>query len=123
MNHAEAYALMMYECEQCGHVEVIWNSRDGVTPFSCGCVKCDIGTMQHGNWNLDKCCENYRPVPGEYFWRDGTPKDAAENIAEIIESMRDQYPLDAETEARLIREAALGIGEFQKGWPMLERKV
>ena len=31
-NHKEAYMLMNYRCE-CGHHELIWNSRDGVTPF------------------------------------------------------------------------------------------
>jgi hypothetical protein len=32
-NHGEAFALMTYRCDAGCHTEVIWNSRDGVTPF------------------------------------------------------------------------------------------
>lgn len=38
-NHKEAYLLMNYRCE-CGHHELIWNSRDGVTPFTLSCPNC-----------------------------------------------------------------------------------
>ena len=49
-NHKEAFCLMQYQCEKCGGLEYLWNSRDGVTPFMLGCIKCD-GMMQHINWN------------------------------------------------------------------------
>lgn len=39
--HAEAYCLMKYKCEKCGKTEILWNSRDGVTPFMIKCEKCD----------------------------------------------------------------------------------
>jgi len=122
MKHAEAYALMMYECKDCGHRERIWNSRDGVTPFAMGCVKCKTGTATHGNWRADKSCKDYRPVSGEYFWRDGTSQEASDIMRERIESMQIAFPVDRDTEIRLINDAAIGAGEFQKGWPMLERK-
>ena len=35
--HAEAYCLMKYKCEKCGKTEILWNSRDGVTPFMIKC--------------------------------------------------------------------------------------
>ena len=35
--HAEAFCLMKYRCEKCGQAEVVWNSRDGVTPFIINC--------------------------------------------------------------------------------------
>ena len=34
---AEAFRLMPYQCPDCGHLELIWNSRDAVTPFSVLC--------------------------------------------------------------------------------------
>ena len=51
--HAEAYCLMKYKCEKCRKTEILWNSRDGVTPFMINCEKCD-GHMQHTDWNEDK---------------------------------------------------------------------
>jgi len=32
--HPEAYCLMQYQADDGSETEVIWNSRDGVTPFS-----------------------------------------------------------------------------------------
>jgi hypothetical protein len=52
--HAEAFCNMKYVCQECGHSEMVWNSRDGVTPFIIGCTKCD-GDMCHiGPWNKEK---------------------------------------------------------------------
>jgi len=39
-NHIEAFCLMVYEHEDCGHEEVIYNTRDGVTPFLVPCPNC-----------------------------------------------------------------------------------
>ena len=36
--HTEAFRLMRYRCERCGFVEVIWNSRNGATPFTIDCA-------------------------------------------------------------------------------------
>ena len=43
LKHPEAFRIMPYKCPKCGFVEYIWNSRDGVTPFSIKCIKkgCD----------------------------------------------------------------------------------
>lgn len=43
--HAEAFCLMTYLCKGCGHREVIWNSRDGVTPFAATCPSCGGATL------------------------------------------------------------------------------
>ena len=39
--HKEAYCLMRYACTNCDSKEFVWNSRDGVAPFSikCGCCE------------------------------------------------------------------------------------
>lgn len=52
-DHPEAFCLMNYQCEECGHREVLWNSRDGVTPFVIPCGKCGEAS-QHVDWSLDK---------------------------------------------------------------------
>ena len=51
----EAFCLMKYRCENCRKEELIWNSRDGVTPFAIGCSFCKSeGIMQHVDWTGDK---------------------------------------------------------------------
>ena len=71
--HAEAYCLMQYKCEKCGTGEILWNSRDGVTPFMINCEKCN-GHMQHVNWNSDVRNENYIPKIGQRVFIN-MPKD------------------------------------------------
>ena len=44
--------LMHYQCRDCGKIEVLWNSRDRVTPFMMDCLKC-AGTMQHVGIDID----------------------------------------------------------------------
>lgn len=57
--HAEAFCVMTYQCEKCKRRELLWNSRDGVTPFLISCGKwegahgnCD-GSMAHADWQND----------------------------------------------------------------------
>lgn len=45
--HAEAFAIMHYRCEGCGKIEMLWNSRDGVTPFMVASQCCDKQLAQH----------------------------------------------------------------------------
>ncbi len=67
-NHAEAFNLMSYKCEKCGTLEVLWNSRDGVTPFIIGC-RCG-GSMQHIDWHKDIRIEDYIPRKGQRIFID-----------------------------------------------------
>lgn len=82
--HPEAFALMEYGCEECGKVEIIWNSRDGVTPFMVGCPFCQ-GTMQHINWSHDRFTPNYIPPIGSRVFFSCT------NIHEVIQEVFDNY--------------------------------
>jgi len=66
----ETFCLMKYKCEKCLKEELIWNSRDGVTPFAIGCSFCkregsEHGTMQHIDWSGDKYLPDYFPKFGE----------------------------------------------------------
>ena len=58
----EAYCLMQYKCDTCGKSSLIWNSRDGVTPFmtSCACG----GARSHINFGQDvRMIPEYVPPP------------------------------------------------------------
>ena len=63
-NHPEAFCLMQYQCERCQLSEILWNSRDGVTPFVIGCRVCS-GQMKHENWQSDRQVVDYAPFPGQ----------------------------------------------------------
>jgi len=59
MNHKEALCLMQYRCTGCLRTEILWNSRDGVTPFIVRCSECKAD-MQHINWQQDRPQEDMR---------------------------------------------------------------
>ena len=63
-NHAEAFCLMKYRCQKCGHGEVIWNSRDGVTPFTVGCPECP-DAMVHVDFASDRYSPDHKPRNGD----------------------------------------------------------
>lgn len=68
-SHAEAFCLMTYKCEKCGKTEEVWNSRDGVTPFTIGCEFCD-GLASHVNWHDDISIRDYIPSEGKRIFID-----------------------------------------------------
>lgn len=71
--HVEAFCLMRYTDME-GNVEVIWNSRDGVTPFI---VHSPAGLeSQHTNWHLDEYAPLYVPDVGERIFVDMTEQMA-----------------------------------------------
>lgn len=132
--HKEAFALMQYACTGsrggfgrpatvgCGHRETIWNSRDGVTPFGCGCPSCGK-TLYHVEWQRDTYAPDHKLHPGQNFWRDGTPDEAEAIMRRRIERMRAEYPCTPEKVAELVKMARDGgdSGEFQMGWPTLDQ--
>lgn len=91
----ERFCLMQYQCEKCGHLEVIWNSRNAVTPF---CVPCDLpecdGMKQHVNWQADRQWNSLPPPAGRVFvsiTREDA-RDLAERKWEAL-SKRGDWPL------------------------------
>lgn len=118
-NHGEAFALMTYGCP-CGHREVIWNSRDGVTPFCMGCPSCGGATLRHSTFRVDVYAPAHKLHRGQRFWRDGTPDEAAELMRKRIAAMQGRYPLRPSEVECYINDARTGANsEFQTGWPML----
>lgn len=100
--HGEAFMLMNYAC-QCGHREIIWNSRDGVTPFATGCPDCGECKLQHVDWGRDVYAPDHALHHGQQYWRDGTPDEAEAIMRDRIVRLRSSYPVGPEREAELIR--------------------
>ena len=119
----EAFCLMWYACDQCGHHERFWNSRDGVTPFALGCPSCGNPSLRHVQWVLDERAPDHKPHPGQGIFRDGTPDDAAAIMSRRLDKcVGTQYEVDDARRAELIASARTGTsGEFVPCWPMFER--
>lgn len=78
MKHREAFHIMNYRCE-CGHHEKLWNSRDGVTPFSIPCPVCGDGMgMAHVDWKHDVFAPIFFPPVGSRYFADMTIERARE---------------------------------------------
>ena len=56
--HPEAFCLMEYQCGKCGGMEILWNSRDGVTPFQINCQICG-DRMSHVHPSHDICAPSF----------------------------------------------------------------
>jgi len=74
-DYGEAFMLMRYE-DDIGNVEVIWNSRDGVTPFI---VSSRAGRrMTHKNWHADVYAPDHEPQAGDRIFTDLTREELLE---------------------------------------------
>lgn len=93
--HAEAFCLMHYRCAICGYTEIIWNSRDGVTPFCLKCPRCGQLRETHENWAKDIRFPGWQPRPGQRVFIDLTRDKWIEHKKVFIERMWDnaQYPM------------------------------
>lgn len=72
--HSEAFALMKYRADDGTEEEIIWNSRDGVTPFVITLRSGKAAT--HVDWTHDIYAPNYTPKLGERIFVDLTPQAA-----------------------------------------------
>lgn len=119
--HKEAFCLMWYACK-CGHAERLWNSRDGVTPFGgIPCPSCG-GDLRHEDWHLDTYAPDHKPHEGQRYFRDGTAEEAVAIIERRIARYADTgLPMPEEIAQRLLQAARTQTGEWQTGWPTLDR--
>jgi hypothetical protein len=83
--HAEAFCLMKYRSDDGTEEELIWNSRDGVTPFTITLRSGKRAT--HADWQNDQRLPDYQPPAGSRIFVDLTP----ERAREIAERVVDQY--------------------------------
>ena len=120
--HAEAFNIMAYRCDLCAVTELVWNSRDGVTPFCIGCSSCGAGEANHANWGLDVYAPDHRPLKGQRYFRDGLRAEARAIMRARLEKGRDtSYEVPEDEWPAFIDECLSDDehGEFQRGWPML----
>ncbi len=119
-NHPEAFCRMKYRCEGCGKWEWVWNSRDGVTPFLVNSRCCPEQLAQHVLWQEDERRLDYRLVPGERFFRDGTPEEAVRLMTERLDRFAEQgHIAPPEVREACIAAARDGESEWAPGWPLI----
>lgn len=73
--YGDAYMHMPYRCRDCGAVEWIWNSRDGVTPFLVDCRECG-GVAAHTMREVDGYERHHKARAGERIFVDATAEDS-----------------------------------------------
>jgi hypothetical protein len=82
--HGEAFMLMTYRADDGTEEEVIWNSRDGVTPFVITLRSGKQAT--HVSWREDRRVPGYQPAAGERIFVDLTPQRAWELAAARVDA-------------------------------------
>jgi len=82
-NHVEAFCLMRYQDKVTKEIKVIWNSRDGVTPF--GVTSKDGNESFHVEWEQDRCVPDHVPEVGSNIFIDLTRKKYLEYQREVVE--------------------------------------
>jgi hypothetical protein len=86
--HPEAFCLMAYQDQVTGERELIWNSRDGVTPFT---ITSRAGNeARHVEWSRDRYVPDYEPPPGSRVFVDLTLERAREYRRAFVERWWDQ---------------------------------
>jgi hypothetical protein len=74
--HQEAFALMKYRADDRHLEEILWNSRDGVTPFTLSMRDGSSGT--HVDWRNDEYAPDHQPQIGDRIFVDLTVARAHE---------------------------------------------
>jgi hypothetical protein len=82
-NHAEAFSLMKYQDSVTGKVEVVWNSRDGVTPFVI--FSPEGNESRHVSWSADRYEPGHVPQVGDRIFVDLTMERCRKIYREWIE--------------------------------------
>jgi hypothetical protein len=116
--HVEAFCIMTYKCTNplCGRVEVLWNSRDGVTPFTIGCSACH-GIMEHVYWDMDRRDLNYAPRDDQRVFIDMTEKHKRAYAEALLAQVRkDGVQEQDQSDEELIKKF---MGSFQPGEPTI----
>jgi hypothetical protein len=112
---AEAYNLMYYEAEATGLGFLVYNPRDGVTPFG---VVVDGQHYRHQHFNLDRYLPNYTMPGGMRYFRDRTPAEAQLSAAKRLAAYEgSEYEVKPEDYPRVL---ASVTAEFLRT-PMLDR--
>jgi hypothetical protein len=91
--HPEAFCLMAYRTDDGLLTEILWNSRDGVTPF---CIaSADGRNMTHVMWERDRYSPDHRPTPGQRIFVTLSEERAAELARERVDYWWDHHEFPA----------------------------
>ena len=74
---------MQYRDKVTGETEVLWNSRDGVTPF--GITSRRGNDAMHENWQQDICVPRFKPAPGMRIFVDGTRENLRPGLKDYMQ--------------------------------------
>ncbi len=119
--HGEAFMLMKYQSEDRSTEEMLWNSRDGVTPFILHSV--DGVEMSHVNWQNDYREPGHIPEVGTRMFIDLTKEKMLDYKRTLVERAWDdeKYPLKEYEEMEVLGKAGaaykLAYSEWQDGQP------
>lgn len=85
-NHPEAFCLMKYRTDDGSEEEILWNSRDGVTPFM---LRSKNGKMMHHvDWQLDYPTKpDFKPPSGMRVFVDATQELVTPQLKEYVEKI------------------------------------
>jgi hypothetical protein len=112
---AEAYNLMYYEADTTGLGFLVYNPRDGVTPFG---VVVDGQHYRHQHFSLDRYLPNYTMPSGMRYFRDRTLGEAQQLAIKRLASFEGtEYAVLPEDYARVLESVTQ---EFLRT-PMLDR--
>lgn len=120
--HKEAFCLMTYRADDGSkEEEVIWNSRDGVTPFV---ITLRSGKeARHVDWHLDRCVPDHMPPLGSRIFVDLTAPRARELARRNAERYWETYPPSREqfltVDALAAMLEATYLADIGKGTPDL----
>ena len=83
--HAEAFCLMKYRSEDGTEEEILWNSRDGVTPFM---LRSKSGKMMlHVDWKQDEYRPDFKPKPGDRYYVSAARELCTPMLNEYVEKI------------------------------------
>jgi len=82
--YKEAFCLMKYQSDDGEVIELIWNSRDGVTPFVIS-ARDGSRQMTHVDWQLDESRPHHVPQLGDRIFIDHTEETAQKEAEQYVE--------------------------------------
>jgi hypothetical protein len=115
--HREAFCLMKYRSDDGTEEEIIWNSRDGVTPFVVTLPSGKTGT--HVDWHEDRCVPDFKPSVGSRMFVDITEERARASAERNAEAWWDQPIAQEMYPTREAMVVALAASYYQPGSPDL----
>jgi len=95
LRYAEAYALMRYRAWGASDVEIIWNSRDGITPFTVAARPPGGEFLTHVEFDRDARMVLHVPAIGDRIFVDQTLDRAREFRERFVATYWERARMDA----------------------------